>query len=279
LPANYVFADPKFPFDAPKNINLYNLSDDVNNVDFITVKIGDVNNSATFNLNSQETEKRSEPVVLKYTNKAFKKGEIISLPIYLENDMNVSGAQLDLHYDNSTLEILDVNSDITNIDDSHFYINDASIRLSIVSNSSINSTDAKSLITIKCITKKDGNLSALRLNDEFNNEIYDELLQSRKLVINSKNENITNTGTEVNNYPNPFSNETVINILSGSSNDATLSITDVSGKVISTQKVQLNAGWNKLRITKNDLNGKSGLYIYQIDNLGTIYTGKMILTE
>jgi len=82
-----------------------------------------------------------------------------------------------------------------------------------------------------------------------------------------------NTGSEVEltsksllqNEPNPFTNETTISyFLDNTESSATIKVLDVMGKVIYSQSVNADKGWNTHTISQSDL-GASGVYYYQLD--------------
>lgn len=280
LPANYTFADPRIPFEAPRYINLSDLSEDKKDVDFISVKIGDVNNSATYSASTQKAEPRTESFGLTFSNKQFKNGEIITVPVSVTNEYVMTGLQFELNFDNNNLELIDFNSSVIKIEDHNYVVDRGSLKTSISLDKAVTLEDESTVFTLTFKARKDGSISTLGLNDGFENEAYDEKLQLRKISIDNKNgENEDYVTTALSNYPNPFSEETSISFHSNIVGNSKIILTDVAGKQITVKNIQTLAGWNKVRISKSDLNGKSGVYIYQIENNGTLQTGRMILSE
>ena len=67
------------------------------------------------------------------------------------------------------------------------------------------------------------------------------------------------------NEPNPFTNETTISYyLNNMETSATIKVMDVMGKVVYSQSVNTNKGWNTHSISQSDLVA-SGVYYYQLD--------------
>jgi len=60
--------------------------------------------------------------------------------------------------------------------------------------------------------------------------------------------------------------------------DATLSVLDVTGKVITTINGNYAKGYNEIELSKSDL-GAAGVYYYQLDSGDFTATKKMIIIE
>ena len=74
--------------------------------------------------------------------------------------------------------------------------------------------------------------------------------------------------------PNPFSNSTDLYIHSGHDEEAVVTITDVTGKVVMTKNISVVIGVNVLEVDGSDLN--SGIYFVQINSKLNQSTLKLI---
>ena len=80
------------------------------------------------------------------------------------------------------------------------------------------------------------------------------------------------------NEPNPFTTNTVIGFEMPQASDATLTVLDVTGKVITTINGNYAKGYNEIELSKSDL-GAAGVYYYQLDSGDFTATKKMIIIE
>ena len=80
------------------------------------------------------------------------------------------------------------------------------------------------------------------------------------------------------NTPNPFKGETVIGFNLPESAAATLTIYDVSGKVLKLVRGEFGQGYNEVIINRSELSGAGVLY-YQLDTDTHSATKKMILID
>ncbi len=80
------------------------------------------------------------------------------------------------------------------------------------------------------------------------------------------------------NYPNPFNQSTTLSFVLPHTQDVTIRVYDVTGRLIQTlQRNRLNPGPHKLRFDAGGL--ASGVYIYQLITEEQIDTGKMMLVK
>lgn len=74
-------------------------------------------------------------------------------------------------------------------------------------------------------------------------------------------------------FPNPFYQQTTLQIESSDAEKSILQIVDVNGKVVFNQSFWLNKGINQLNITGTELK-QPGIYFYQIHTSSTVFNGK-----
>ncbi|HLT94733.1 MAG TPA: T9SS type A sorting domain-containing protein, partial [Membranihabitans sp.] len=80
------------------------------------------------------------------------------------------------------------------------------------------------------------------------------------------------------NTPNPYAGETVIGFKLPEASKATLSVYDVTGKVLKIVEGEYNQGYNEVKLKSSDLNTTGVLY-YQLDTKAYTATKKMIVIE
>ena len=80
------------------------------------------------------------------------------------------------------------------------------------------------------------------------------------------------------NEPNPFKQQTTISYYAPEAAKATLTIYDVTGKVVLLRDLEAEKGYNETRITRSEL-GSSGILYYQLESGEFTATKKMIVIE
>src|SRR5690606_11132530 len=80
------------------------------------------------------------------------------------------------------------------------------------------------------------------------------------------------------NVPNPYNGETVIGFKLPESGKATISIYDVTGRMVTAIKGDFDEGYNEIRVTSADLK-MTGVLYYQLTSAGYTSAKKMIVIE
>lgn len=110
-------------------------------------------------------------------------------------------------------------------------------------------------------------------NEEITNANFDQTNDAVQVV--SVNE-ISNNVAIINNYPNPFSKFTTIDISLKNNSDVTVNVYNTMGQLVITKVANnLSAGVHGIRIDAGSL--ASGLYTYTVDAGNSIASGKMTI--
>jgi hypothetical protein len=80
------------------------------------------------------------------------------------------------------------------------------------------------------------------------------------------------------NHPNPFKDKTNIVFASKKEESAYLNVSDMSGRVVYSKKVQLITGENEFIIKKSDIGG-AGVYVYEVKSPFQHSTNRMIIVD
>ncbi|MBK7410627.1 MAG: T9SS type A sorting domain-containing protein [Saprospirales bacterium] len=81
------------------------------------------------------------------------------------------------------------------------------------------------------------------------------------------------------NVPNPFKGETVIGFTLPEASTATLTVMDVSGKVLATVAGEYAKGYNEVRLGSGETSFATGVLYYQLDTPTHSATKKMVIIE
>lgn len=280
-----IFADPKAPFPFNEKIGMINLDHDVAGLDFVAVKIGDVNGSVKANAKSTVVTPRSN-VTLQADAVNGKQGDIVEVSISANDLQQVLGLQMTLGFDIAKAELVDVKSNKLALKDEHIGFNNLSegmLHLSWSTMEAVNLHDQLLTLQFRLLSDvKDENIISLhraKLSPEiYTNEGNQVLTQGVK--IESRNVDATQTDKFelFQNVPNPFNTSTIIGFNLPTAEQVTLKIYDLTGKQVYQTKGQYAKGYNTINLEVSTLNLNGVLY-YQLDTENYSATRKMIVIK
>lgn len=265
------FFDNSNPWPFTEEIDLYNLDSEESVEDFIAIKLGDVNASATVNSNFiAATNRNDKTISLSYTDHIFEKGETISIPLLMTEDAEFAGLQMTVSYDKQSVELLGVESFLNGFGRDHFAVfpEEGLVTLSWHDSNLANLNRDDALITLEFKSKITGRsqIMDLEVNSKLiNSEVYTESLEiiNIDLIQRSNNSQIKEFVVHQN-TPNPFSDKTTIEFYTeNAAQDVKLSVFNVKGHLIYSEVNDYAKGSHKI-ILSNDKLKMSGLLYYRI---------------
>ena len=290
IPADFVFPDPTNPWltTFPEVINFNTITQDELSANFIGLKVGDVNGSSTpnqmigamyrntvgdlsFSVEDQEVV-ANEKVTVAFKAKDFK---------------NILGYQYTLAFNADALSYASLETTGLTLAENNFgltQVEEGIITTSWNDTSAKTISDDTELFQITFEAKTSGRLSELlsvssRITKA---EAYTSDAELMDIALEFRSENGTTVvGGEFELYqnrPNPFNENTVISFNLDSASNATLSIMDISGRVLKVMKGNYERGYNEVVINRNDIKA-SGVLYYQLDTPTESATMKMILLD
>lgn len=282
---DYQFLNPENPFDEnfPETIFLEDLDTHVLDANFMAVKIGDLNGSAVAN-NFSETEDRTnnENLVFNLHNKEIKTGEVITVHFNAEQLSEVWGYQFGLQFDTEALAFRDIiPSEV--IGKEHFGLTQTNSGIISTSWDNVFLEPKEALqFGLQFEVLKDGQLSDWL-------EISTAAMQAEAYKNDGTLLNVAlnfNTGTLLadrsielfQNRPNPFRDATTIVFYLPQASPATITITDLSGRIIKVVQRNFAEGLNEVLLSKTDLDSK-GVYFYRLETSDFVATRKMVFVE
>ena len=249
--------------------------------DFVAVKIGDVNATATHSVaGASTTEVRSgATMTLEVQDRAVVAGEQVEIAVSSADFNAVSGLQMTLEFNG--LAFNDVTGKSISLGENNVgVISDNIITMSWNTNTAVSSTD--DLFVITAVATKDGNISdMINVTDRvITPEVYvGSNLEVMDLELGIRGANGVALANELmQNEPNPFKQATTISYNLAKAGKVTLTVMDVAGKVIRTINSQGTEGMNTISLEKSDLNAVGVLY-YTIKSGDFSDTKKMIIIE
>ncbi len=287
--ANYNFPMPTdpFAFPFPEVISFNDLQDNELNVDFVGVKIGDVDNSHNAsNLLGTENRQKNGNLVFSIEDQKVKAGEEVTVEFKAKDFNEMVGYQFTLDFDEDQLEFVDVaKGDTDNFGLS--LLNEGVITSSWHNMDAVTMKDDELVFSLTFKATTDVQLSnALNINSRYTAaEAYTETKDGVNFMDVAFEFN-TEAGAVVvggefelyQNRPNPFAGQTTIGFTLPEASKAMLTVYDVSGKVLKQVNSSYAQGYNEINIDRDELAG-SGLLYYRLETRDYTSTKKMILLK
>ena len=276
IDSDYVFADPQNPFNItlPEVIN-YNNVVGLSTGNFTGIKIGDVSGDAQANnLGGVIDRSLNGSFGLNTIDKAFKSGEELVVPVTADMAA-IEGFQATLNFDAKALELVEIESKV--LTEENF--GTALTADGIITMSWNGQTNATEAFTLVFKAKTEGTLAdILSINSAYTvaeaftgNDLMD-------VELTFGNANSASEFALHQNIPNPFTTETTISFELQQADAATLTISDVSGKILKVVRGNYNAGHNSVVIDMAN-NFSKGMLIYELKTSTDKATRKMTIVK
>ena len=280
IEASYVFPNPQDPWTHifPEVVNANDIDDYWDDANFIAVKVGDVNGSASTGA-FMELEERNglEKLQVIVPNWKFQAGETITVDLFLPDINDIQGFQGTLEYDGNILNLKDIQYQL--LQEDHLGVFQKENAITFSWNGEWKQEDK--LLSIEFETKQGGDLNGLiQFGDQLTRtEAYNKTndLMEMELVF-SVVEQVQDDYLLFQNIPNPFDSETIIQFYFPESNEANLIIQDAAGRIIYQQSDSFDKGYHQLTINKSDL-PNTGLFYFTLQTANFTATKKMILID
>ena len=282
IDARHEFLEVDYPYDFPEKVDLGELYINHMDVDFVGVKIGDVNHSFSGNVSGNlATENRSAPVQLIVDDRSFTPGDQIEVVFKADSDFGSMGMQLALDFA-ADLSFAGLGNG-KNLSEEQIAVQGNSILISKDAVQGWNIQEGEEVFTLVFESKGEGNLSeGLSINrDLMDAEIYDEDAQisNLELLVRAGAEKTTSTFNLAQNIPNPFNESTRISYTLEKDGNVTISFFDISGRLLNEYQQFQTSGTHQLTLNKSELGDSKGVIYYRLEADGRSITKKMILID
>jgi len=273
---DYVFPTPANPFaeQFPEVINYNNLTLSDLNADFVAIKVGDVNGSAATSANGGAQQRTFNGTMnIDVQDQQLKAGNTYTVAFTAEA-MDLLGYQFTLNYSDA-IEVVEVVEGVAG--EENFGMLEAGV-ITTSWNESEPRAMAQGEVLFSLVVKANADVmlsEALRATSAYtaaeayngNSELLDVNLTFNGIVGNSF--------TLFQNVPNPFKGVTVIGFTLPEATTATLTVMDVSGKVLQLVEGEYGKGYNEVRLSV----AATGVLYYQLDTPTHSATRKMVVLE
>lgn len=277
--AAYHFPDPANPWSEPfpEEIGILEMTEaSVNNGNFVAIKIGDVNGSIMADREAV-SNRSAEVTPLKIANQVIEAGDFIEVPVQLPTP--VEAAQFELNFDANVLEMTGLQYQLAQAE--NLNLNKAKagiIRVIWDADLQTYSTTPNTLFTIRFRAVQTAQLrEALHLNEQHLRAIAQQKDGTQSsLALQFSTGQSTEAFALYPNAPNPFRDETVLSFRLPEASRGTVSIYDLTGKLIWQQSGNFAKGLNKMLITRASLNA-DGVLLYTLQTEDHHASGKMVV--
>jgi hypothetical protein len=275
IDAAYKFPNASNPWSAafPEVVSINDMANNVT-ANFVAVKIGDVNASASVNSAAAAEIRTTSNFKLKTQEQSLKAGNEYKVSFTAEDLKNIQGYQFALNLDQSKVELVDIEYGVAKAENFGVFKNEG-----FITTSWNNKYEPGALFTLVLRAKADAKLSStLILNRVVSPEAYDQHNENLGIALNFEGIQTSEAYELRQNTPNPFSDETVIGFGLPKALKATLTIRDVKGALVYKVEGNYAKGNSQLILKKSQL-GASGVLYYTLETTEFTATKKMVILE
>jgi hypothetical protein len=279
---DYVFPNPTNPWSQvfPEVINYNNVNQATLGADFVAIKIGDVNSSAQTNFASAGDDRNTVgSLVFNVEDRKLNAGDEYTVE-FAAKDFEVLGYQFTLNFDKQAVEFVEVAPAVAKAENFGLtLLEDGAITTSWNDNN-VNVADGEVVFSLVFRALTNVKLSdAFTANGRFTAaEAYKPNGDLLDIELAFNGQTVANAFELYQNTPNPFSNSTVVGFNLPEASTATLTISDVSGKVISIIEGDYARGYNEVRLDRKAFPA-TGILYYQLDTPTDSATKMMLLVD
>jgi large repetitive protein len=261
--ATYQFPTASNPWAAafPEVVSVNDLAANTT-ANFVAIKVGDVNASATVSSATAAEVRTAGTLEINAADAALKAGQEYSVEFNAADLKNVQGYQFALNLDKRKVELVDIVYGVAKAENFGVFANEGIITTSW-NQGGLATAMAKqgALFTLVLRAKSDAQLSsALSLNRIVAPEAYNGNNDQLDLALTFNKVAVSNGFELKQNTPNPFNGETLINFNLPKATVATLTISDVTGRILKSVRANYAKGLNQVTLKASDLKASGVLY-------------------
>lgn len=250
-------------------------------VDFIGIKIGDVDNDAIVNLQGGAESRTNRAITLEVMDQMLEAGQRYEIPVTIANDAAVRAIQLTYALNPGSAILHNVRAEGMTSAAFNTTLNARGLASQVWAdaNEVVFGDDATVVIEFTAI--EDVRLSeVLEVTSQVTEAMAfdNEGAMKIDLRFNESTDNADHTFALMQNRPNPFTGQTTIGFVLPDAATVSLTITDVSGREVFRTVQDFEGGINEINIEKADLRA-TGVMYYRLETGKYSATKKMILLD
>ena len=279
------FIDPQDPFsyNIPEEYEIFNFTESMK-VDFVGVKIGDVNNSAQANIHDTPVVLRSaRKFAYQLNEQKHNEGSIVNVTFNSDDLNDISGIQNTFEVNTELAEIVAFNPVVSEMSSAHVNtekMNEGIVNMSWYKSNAWAEGDNNDMFTLVLKIKKQAYTSdIIRLSQShitpeayFGNQVADVSID---FIVN---EEISEAMSLYQNVPNPWSDNTEVKFYMPSNQNFVINVYDINGKLVYQEQNIAKKGINKVILSESDIDA-GGILYYELISGNTRLMNKMLLIK
>lgn len=281
--AAYQFPNPAEPFD-PAFPEVYQIEPFTSNmeVDFVSVKIGDVSGDARTNNYAPLETRSSDPLILGVKSETLEAGTSAAISIFGENIAGYAGFQTLISWDPNRVDVTGIQPVHPSFTADNFSMLELGYGRLLISWHSPDALDNGTEL-FSLIARIGSVANTVELFDieqqSFRSEAYDWTLNAGPVSLQAAYGTAEKDAVRLfQNQPNPFSDQTHIVFSLPATADVRLSIFDLSGKKLWEINDKFDAGLHAVPVKGEELNG-GGMYIYRLETADFTASKRMFFAK
>ncbi|MBK6664906.1 MAG: HYR domain-containing protein [Saprospiraceae bacterium] len=267
--ATFKFNEPASPWPFAESLKYESLESNMLASDFIAVKVGDVNGTVSENITGKTSSRNNDQTALWIKDEMLNAGTLVNIPVMIESAETLVGLQwtfelgAGLHYHGIEADGLRLKNDnfaevtrngkryvtISYDDLAGFKLDENKAMFNLILNAD-KSTMLSNVLTLS---------NTVTPSYAFNADMSQSDL---RLDFRSGTSELASSVSQ--NQPNPFKDETNINVFKKIEGLTNISIYDAKGSAVYNQSVFMSAGLNSININQSHLGGRLGVFFVKI---------------
>jgi hypothetical protein len=288
--AAYRFPDPFDPLTSgfPEMYQIPVLNTDMSALDFIGVKLGDLNDDAAHLTSGQPVLSRGAGVTLTLAEREFRTDDVFDIAVTTDQHRDIDAMEFALRFDEQTLEVVSIPSrqqgqglDIIDQSSDHHLISTLWYGFTPLQSSQ--------LFVVRVKAKANGSLSeSVSLASSARSQAYQhgsDQHSSIELSFDGISQEIEDQPTASDpvmrigqNAPNPFSNETIIPLELPEAGSVWIQMFDPSGRQLMRREFAGVQGWQELVLNAHEIHARGVVFCQVISDYGSA-TVRMIINS
>ncbi len=279
---DYTYPDPFSPWPIKESISISEMDKDMMGNHFMAIKIGDLTGDGAFDLNGANKTRSAEELTLFTNGHILNPGDEYQIPVYSESRVSLEGIQLTIQLPEAC-EFVGITSGVLSLSEENLGLQNLNQGIVTMSWYEIGGKDLQTnepLFYIHVKAKANTSLQGLAMNSDVTTmEAFDKEGKDFKVkweLRTSKQKSASFALLQ--NTPNPFNHTTTIGFVLPEASGASLTVFDMSGKVVRQMTGQYQKGYNEIVLDMKDHN-KSGVLYYRLETATHSATRKMVLLK
>jgi hypothetical protein len=246
--------------------------------DFVAVKVGDLNNTVQANATQILPRHGNGVLHLSADERTVNAGEIVEVVVRSSDFASIEGYQFTLQ--TAGLEFLGATSGAIEMTDDNFGVFGNVVTTSWHKVGGVTATSSDALFTLRFQATAAGQLSnMITLNSKVTEaEAYNTFSEIKDVKLSFRGLEHAVEFALYQNEPNPFKGNTLIGYDVPQAGAVTLTVFDVTGKVLTVKEQNAVKGYNTISVSSNELPAVGVMY-YRLDAGEYTATKKMIIIE